>query len=97
MDYNHVFCFDEDLGQVISNQYYRYIMAFHKNRMEPYIRKAIQNAVRIHAPNYVHIKTGGQSLGTDGIREFWISWYGLPIVKKYVFIQTNIVDYEKLI
>ena len=51
--------------------------------MEPYIRKAIQNAVRIHAPNYVHIKTGGQSIGTDGIREFWISWYGLPIVKKY--------------
>lgn len=53
--------------------------------MEPYIRKAIQNAVQIHAPNYVHIKTGGQSLGTDGIREFWISWYGLPIVKKYVY------------
>ena len=84
MDYNHVFCFDEDLGQVISNQYYRYTLLLN-HRMEPYIRKAIQNAVRIHAPNYVHIKTGGQSVGTDGIREFWISWYGLPIVKKYSF------------
>jgi hypothetical protein len=51
--------------------------------MEPYLRKAIQNSVRAHAPDYLHIKTGGQGIGTDSVREFWISWYGLPIVKKY--------------
>ena len=73
VDFNHVWKFDEDLGQVISNQYYR---------MEPYLRKAVQNAVRIHAPEYVFIKTGGQSIGSDSIREFWISWYGLAMVKK---------------
>jgi hypothetical protein len=54
--------------------------------MEPYLRKAVQNAVRIHASDYLFVKTGGQ---TDTAREFWISWYGLPLVKKYGFFLTS--------
>jgi hypothetical protein len=56
------------------------ILNLPNNRMEPYLRKAIQNTVRAYAPDYVQIKTGGQ--GADAVREFWISWYGLPVVKK---------------
>ncbi len=54
--------------------------------MEPYLRKAVQNAVKTYAPEYVLITTGGQSVNGESVREFWVSWYGLSLVKKQVFL-----------
>lgn len=50
-------------------------------RMEPYLRKAIQSLVREHDPAYLTIDSGKHA--TEGeSREFWIGWYGMPIIKK---------------
>jgi hypothetical protein len=49
--------------------------------MEPYLRKAIQSLVREHDPAYLTIDSGKHA--TEGeSREFWIGWYGMPIIKK---------------
>eukprot|EP00842_Homolaphlyctis_polyrhiza_P006142 jgi/Hompol1/6529/HPOL_003647-RA len=73
VDFSHVDAYNQMLAQTIAVQYYR---------MEPYLRKAVQNLVAKYDADYLHIKTGGHSLGNGQMREFWIGWYGMPQVKR---------------
>ena len=50
--------------------------------MEPYLKKAVQNVVRRADPDYLLVKTGGAAIGNSSAREFWVSWYNLPGIKK---------------
>jgi DNA replication licensing factor MCM6 len=50
--------------------------------MEPYLKKAVQNMVRKYDPQYLKI-TSGRFAGEEGtVREFWVSWYNLPLNKR---------------
>ncbi|OAJ42272.1 hypothetical protein BDEG_25744 [Batrachochytrium dendrobatidis JEL423] len=73
VDFMHLSNFNEILAETIRQQHYR---------MEPYLRKAVQNLVAIHAPYYVRIRTGGQAQENGQSREFWLSWYGMNETKK---------------
>lgn len=66
VDLQHVFENNSMLAEIIQSQYYR---------MEPYLKKAVQNLVRKYSPDYIHIRTG-KFAGEEGVmREFWVSWY----------------------
>ncbi len=60
------------MGTFIEQQFFR---------VEPYLRKAVQNVARDLHPSFV---AQTQAPGDDGLREkeFWISIYGLPTVHK---------------
>ncbi|KAJ3220356.1 MCM DNA helicase complex subunit mcm6 [Dinochytrium kinnereticum] len=68
VDYAHVFNFDEVLATLIQTQFYR---------IDPYLRKAVQNLVRTHKPAYLRLSSGAQFEETGGMREFTVSWYNL--------------------
>ncbi|KAI8907184.1 MCM2/3/5 family-domain-containing protein [Gorgonomyces haynaldii] len=68
VDYVHLLSFNETLAQAISEQYFR---------MEPYLRKALQTLIRQYDSDYL-FEHGSQ--GEE--REFWLGWYGIPVVKK---------------
>jgi hypothetical protein len=60
--------------------------------MEPFIRKAIQNLVRIYEPQYLQISLqDGEQQGN--LREFSVAWYGLPSIKKLTFFDIDYVKY----
>ncbi|KAJ3040792.1 MCM DNA helicase complex subunit mcm6 [Rhizophlyctis rosea] len=81
VDYEDLLAWDQTLAMTVMMQFYR---------MEPYLRKAVQNMVRQHDEDYLHIKTG--EVIQDGItREFWISWYGLAIVRRLRELNMNIL------
>ncbi|KAJ3102958.1 MCM DNA helicase complex subunit mcm6 [Phlyctochytrium planicorne] len=68
VDFDHVLNQDEVLANLIQTQFYR---------IDPYMRKAIQNLVRIHKPTYLR-KSSGQNFEESGsMREFTVSWYNL--------------------
>ena len=55
-----------------------------KLSLDPYLRKAIQNLIRIHDPEYLRTAnvTTGNEQGT--IREFWVSFYGIAAIRRHV-------------
>ncbi len=59
------------MGTFIEQQFFR---------VEPYLRKAIQNVARELHPSFV----AQMHAGEDGLKEkeFWIAIYGLPVVHK---------------
>lgn len=66
VDFAHLAAHNELLAYTLSETYFR---------LEPYLRKAIQNLVKEYDPTYLVV---GESIGGAGIgesREFWISWY----------------------
>ncbi|KAJ3050447.1 MCM DNA helicase complex subunit mcm6 [Rhizophlyctis rosea] len=72
VDYDHVYAWDQTLALTIMVQFYR---------MEPYLRKAVQNVVQQHDSEYLYIKS--TEAVQEGItREFWISWYGLQNIRR---------------
>lgn len=58
--------------------------------MEPYLRKAIQSLVREHDPAYLTVDSGKHGVSEGESREFWIGWYGMPIVKKYTLFYSRL-------
>ncbi|KAI9197487.1 MCM2/3/5 family-domain-containing protein [Polychytrium aggregatum] len=62
VDWVHVLDTNETLAGLIQEQYHRF---------EPYLKKAVQNLVKKHIPNYLENKTGGLNV----VKEFWVSWY----------------------
>ncbi|KAI9000197.1 MCM2/3/5 family-domain-containing protein [Gaertneriomyces semiglobifer] len=73
VDFAHVTQYSEVLATTIMNEYYR---------MEAYLRKAVQNVVREHDPDYLKIRVGQYIADTGLVREFWIGWYGTGTIKK---------------
>ncbi|TPX59094.1 hypothetical protein PhCBS80983_g02737 [Powellomyces hirtus] len=71
VDYAHLSATDDMLASAISSQFYR---------MEPYLRKAVQNVVRKYDEEYLQIKVGNHVIESGVAREFWIGWYGMPAV-----------------
>lgn len=69
VDYSHLEQFSDILAEAISLQYFR---------MEAFIRKAVQNIVRIVEPSYLQISMDN----AGSLREFSVSWYGLNSIKK---------------
>ncbi|KAI8928036.1 MCM2/3/5 family-domain-containing protein [Entophlyctis helioformis] len=69
VDFAHLYSFNEVLALAIQQHFYR---------MEPYLRKAVQNVVREVDPDYLKYSAGGFSHDEGHVREFWISWAGVP-------------------
>ncbi|KAI8848965.1 MCM2/3/5 family-domain-containing protein [Chytridium lagenaria] len=46
-------------------------------RIDPYLRKAVQNLVRTHKPAYLRLSSGAQFEDSSSMREFTVSWYNL--------------------
>ncbi|KAJ3289056.1 MCM DNA helicase complex subunit mcm6 [Borealophlyctis nickersoniae] len=80
VDFRHVEDYDSTLASTIMEWYYR---------MEPYLRKAVQNAVREHDPDYACVKGRG---GPDEIvREFYVAWFGLQSVNRLRSLKTELL------
>ncbi|KAK3241271.1 MCM DNA helicase complex subunit mcm6 [Cymbomonas tetramitiformis] len=73
VDFAHLRSFDNILAQeVIEASYYRY---------EPFFRKAVQNFVRNHHPDYVE--------DVNGDKEFWVSFFNLPQISSLRELRTE--------
>ncbi|KAJ3314566.1 MCM DNA helicase complex subunit mcm6 [Boothiomyces sp. JEL0838] len=70
VDYSHLESYNDVLAEAIVYQYFR---------MEPFLRKAIQNLVRQYDPAYLNVSwTGNQDVeDPENLREFSLAWYGL--------------------
>ncbi|KAJ3326967.1 MCM DNA helicase complex subunit mcm6 [Blyttiomyces sp. JEL0837] len=69
VDFEHVSSYDETLANLLTAQYFR---------IDPFLRKAVQNKVRQHAPDYLRSRVGsGIQEESSAMREFWVSWYNL--------------------
>eukprot|EP00884_Botryococcus_braunii_P020962 jgi/Botrbrau1/754/Bobra.0181s0013.1 len=66
VDFEHLNNFDASLAEVISEHYYR---------MDPYLRKALQNLTAKYRPDALDVQEGLP-------REFWVSFVNLPSSKK---------------
>ncbi|KAI8804790.1 MCM2/3/5 family-domain-containing protein [Cladochytrium replicatum] len=94
IDLEHLISFDENLAQLICVKYYR---------MEPYLRRAVQNVMRDVDPDYLRwdprgadieyngVGGAGAGSGSGSMREFHISIFGNPIVRKLREIRTELL------
>ncbi|KAI8900086.1 MCM2/3/5 family-domain-containing protein [Globomyces pollinis-pini] len=74
IDFTHLQSHNDILSDAISLQYFR---------MEPFLRKGIQNLVREHDPQYLNLSwSGNQDVDTDNLREFSVAWYGIDTIQK---------------
>lgn len=81
IDFSHLFLFDETLASTVQSQFYR---------MDPYLRKAVQNVVTEIDPEYLDLRVG--SFGDSSItRSFWISWYGTQNVCRLRELRMNLL------
>ncbi|KAJ3353646.1 MCM DNA helicase complex subunit mcm6 [Entophlyctis luteolus] len=81
VDLKHLRDTNQVLCALIEAQYYR---------MDPYLRKAVQNVVRIHAPDYVRESRGAVFTDDIGVlRTFSIAWYNLDGFLKSVMDQVG--------
>ena len=102
IDMNHLDQHDDDLADAIASDYYRYLLnsswvvversqtwSLASFRLEPHLRKAVQNFVREKDPDY--------ALAEDRDKEFFVSFYNLPYVEKWVFcvyqMPANVCDW----
>ncbi|CAO3644187.1 unnamed protein product [Cunninghamella blakesleeana] len=81
VDFTHIQLADEALATALLEQYYRFM---------PYIRIAIQNIVRNHFPAFVYVNSElTNSVGGGSVREFTVSFYGAPQLKKIRELKTD--------
>jgi DNA replication licensing factor MCM6 len=73
VDYTHLFTREEVLAKAVAAQYYRFL---------PYLRLALQNLVKRHAPEYLYTNAHAANTTSAGLttREFRIAFYNLPLV-----------------
>ncbi|KAJ3092233.1 MCM DNA helicase complex subunit mcm6 [Quaeritorhiza haematococci] len=70
IDFGHLYAFDGDLAKLAKSNYFR---------LEPYMKRAVQNLVLKYDPEYVQLHTRTNAVAKDSVhREFWISFYNLP-------------------
>jgi MCM N-terminal domain/MCM OB domain len=73
VDFEHLNNFDANLAEVITEHYYR---------VDPYLRKALQNVTAKYRPEALEVQ--------DGLpREFWVSFVNLPTSKKLRDLTTS--------
>ncbi|TPX47887.1 hypothetical protein SeLEV6574_g02394 [Synchytrium endobioticum] len=82
VDYEKLLNVDSTLAQAIVLQYYR---------LDPYLRKAVQNMVRIHDPEYLRTAEGTNNNEQGTIREFWVSFYGVPATRRLREVRTHLL------
>ncbi|KAJ3114362.1 MCM DNA helicase complex subunit mcm6 [Physocladia obscura] len=82
VDLQHLRDTDQTLCAVIESQYYR---------MEPYLRKAVQNLVRIHAHDYMRQTRNAIFADSGALREFSIAWYNLDGFRKLRSLRMDLV------
>ncbi|KAJ3338088.1 MCM DNA helicase complex subunit mcm6, partial [Kappamyces sp. JEL0680] len=68
VDWSHLEDFNDILAVAVATQYYR---------MEPFLRKAVQNLVREHDPQYLNVASTPEAEREENLREFSVAWYGL--------------------
>ncbi|KAI9259583.1 DNA replication licensing factor mcm6 [Phascolomyces articulosus] len=70
VDFAHVQSFDEGLATALKQQYYR---------LSPYLRRAVQEVVQRHFPQYTYANTSSnESVAGAVLREFSVSFYSVP-------------------
>nr|KAJ3422233.1 MCM DNA helicase complex subunit mcm6 [Polyrhizophydium stewartii] len=81
IDHAHLLEHNEMLGQIVFEQYYR---------MEPYLRKAVQNLAREVAPSSLGVAQGANVADETRLKEFWIAWFNVPLRKKLRELRMNL-------
>eukprot|EP01135_Chromosphaera_perkinsii_P005821 Nk52_evm10s367 gene=Nk52_evmTU10s367 len=66
VDFNDICSYSERLAEVIQMEYYR---------LEPFLRRAIQNYVKEHSPDFLKDDK-------EQDREFWLSLYNCPTIQR---------------
>ncbi|GMK55135.1 hypothetical protein CspeluHIS016_0201910 [Cutaneotrichosporon spelunceum] len=75
VDWRHLLEREETLAEAIQTQYYRFL---------PFIKRAVQNLVRIYAPEYVYksatlIDNPTNTLGNANYKDFSVAFYDMPL------------------
>ncbi|RKP02965.1 hypothetical protein CXG81DRAFT_10117 [Caulochytrium protostelioides] len=79
VDFEHVFAYSDVLANTIVQEYHR---------LDPYLRRAIQDAVALHDPYHLHVPGPPADASGAGpaepleAREFWVSWYNIPLIRR---------------
>ncbi|KAI8868895.1 MCM-domain-containing protein [Ramicandelaber brevisporus] len=93
VDFGHLMMIDDELATAVVRHHYRF---------EPYLRKAVQNVVSRHVPNYLYagdsnnIGAGGNNGGLvenkeANLREFFVAFTRLPITRRVRELRTEYV------
>ncbi|KAG4102731.1 MCM2/3/5 family-domain-containing protein [Neocallimastix lanati (nom. inval.)] len=85
VDFDHLHSFNEETAMAIQEHYYRF---------DPYLRKAVQDLVQKYIPDYAKIGTALPSSNEADMvktRDFWVSWYGSPYIKRLRELKTNVI------
>ncbi|TPX35566.1 hypothetical protein SmJEL517_g02085 [Synchytrium microbalum] len=83
VDYEKLVQCDDTVAKAIMQQYYR---------LDPYLRKAVQNLVRSHDPEYLRVGAGPSAATESGtLREFWVSFYGIPATRRLRELRTDLL------
>ncbi|KDQ15120.1 hypothetical protein BOTBODRAFT_109338 [Botryobasidium botryosum FD-172 SS1] len=84
VDFGHLLERDEVLARAISDQYYRFL---------PFLRRALQNLVRLYEPQYLYINATSSQTPSSGLitRDFNIAFYHLPIVSSIRDLRTGLI------
>ncbi|KAI9285284.1 MCM2/3/5 family-domain-containing protein [Umbelopsis sp. AD052] len=81
VDFEHVQKSDEALAEALIEQYYRFL---------PYLRRSVQNLVRKHFPEYLHINSSSiDPMASETKREFSVAFYGLPVIHRIRELKTD--------
>ncbi|KAJ3120180.1 MCM DNA helicase complex subunit mcm6, partial [Nowakowskiella sp. JEL0407] len=86
VDFEDLFNHDEILARTISE---------HFNRMEPFLKKALQNVVRDIDAEYLRINpslTETESSSSNS-REFWVSFYGVGVRRRLRELRTELLGH----
>ncbi|ORX54404.1 MCM-domain-containing protein [Hesseltinella vesiculosa] len=81
VEFGHIKASDETLANALLEQYYRFM---------PYIRRAIQNVVRRHFPDFMHVNTAlAENTAGAVLREFQVAFYGMPQMQRVRELRTE--------
>lgn len=74
VNWEHLLDYDLELAQFIAD---------HHHRVEPYLKKSLQNLVR------THIEVYSKNEGDQSDKEFWVGFYNLAIIDKLRHLRTE--------
>ncbi|KAI7866660.1 MCM2/3/5 family-domain-containing protein [Spinellus fusiger] len=81
VDFNHIQLVTPSLVLALKDQYYRFL---------PYLRRAVQNVVRKHFPDQLHVNTQYTNPVTGAIvREYSVAFYGLSELARVRQLKTD--------
>ncbi|KAI8368290.1 MCM2/3/5 family-domain-containing protein [Radiomyces spectabilis] len=81
VDFAHIEQADPSLATALLEQYYRFML---------YLRRAVQNVVKKHFPEYIHINTTSAEATPGAVmREFTVAFYGVPDLARVRQLKTD--------